>query len=364
MKKLLAILILLAVVGCPSDSCDSVTSPDMNPDGGQQPPIEPDPIPDEPEPEPINPGPQIDLRSMDGFSAFAICGRDEQTQRQVWKSARNRGYAYGRVLSESAGWKGNRVFDRVAGKPIRWGKGKNGQLVVENKGALAEFKECLRIAAEEDMGMLAMGIVTSLRRKGTDEQREAWLRAIGKAAQPYNNVAWEVANEYSHPNSQIDRPSFLNRMQRVLRQTTAGDLVGADQGLGAQFSNTARYRYDYRVRSDFPSFHPWRNPDPTAEDIRDIVRENGGWALLSETTSWTADEADLEIFGWLVTTSKSQIQLYMNRCRPSEGCAWVYHSIEGLFTEGRFTWMPQRGMSSQSESGGVQGTGRPQVYMY
>ena len=72
---------------------------------------------------------------------------------------------------------------------------------------------------------------------------------------------------------------------------------------------------------------------------------------------------DLEIFGRLVTTDKQQIQAYMNRCNPRRGCSWTFHSIEGLFAEGPFSWMPQRGMSSQSLPGGIQGTGHPQVYM-
>ena len=329
MKKMLFVSIFATFLTFCNPNNSTITGPSI-------PDVPADPILG-PALEPFNPGPAIDLRSMDGFSAFAICGRDERTQRQVWSSARNHGYHYGRVLSQSSGWANNPVFARVAGQKIFY---KNGKVV--NKGALAEFKECLRIAAEEGMGMLVMGITTPLRQSGTDAKREAWLRAIGKAAEPYDNIAWEVANEYWHPRSAINRPDFLNRMQRVLRTATQGQRVGADQNLGSKFSNTARYRYDYRVRSDFPSFHPWRNPDPTAADIRDIVRENGGWVLLSETTSYTNDPADLATFGWLVTTDRNQIQTYMNRCQPREGCSFVFHSIDGLFTEGRFSWMPQR----------------------
>jgi hypothetical protein len=304
---------------------------------------------------------------MDGFSAFAICGRDEQTQRQIWRSARNRGYGYGRVLSESFGWSDNKTFFRVAGKAIKFKRNNNGVLIVEDVGALAEYKTCMRVAAEEGMGMLVMGIVTSLRdasHGGNDEKREAWLKAIGKASRGQDNIAFETGNEPWHPKSHINRPSFLAKLYRILKNSSGGHWVSADQNIGAIFSNPDRYRYDFRQsKSDGPDFHPPRNPDPNVEDIRQIVEVNTGWVLFSETTSWTANEADLETFGWLVTTSRAQIQTYMNRCSPSKGCAWVFHSIEGLFTEGRFTWMPQRGNSPQLEPQGIMGTTRPQVYM-
>lgn len=349
-------LVLLLMVGC-MDDCDGPTSPD----GGQQPPIVEEPVEPVEPPVVFNPGPEFDIR-RDGFSAFALCGRDERTQRAVWRSARNRGYHYGRVLSESFGWNNNSVFFRVAGKAIKYKRNNNGQLIVKEDGALGEFRRCLEIAANEDMGVLVMGLVTSLRdatHGGNDEKREAWIRAIAKAGEPFDNVGWQVANEAWHQGSHINRVSFLNSMYRILKK--GGDWVSQDQNLGAKFDNTARYRYDYRWKSDGADFHPWRNDDPSRSDIRDILRENGGFALLSETTSWTANASDLDTFGWLVTTDKAQIQTYMNNCRPNEGCAWVFHSIEGLFTEGAFSWMPQRGRSSQSLPLGIQGVGRTQV---
>jgi hypothetical protein len=336
-RAIFGLAIILGLTACLDESCDTPTSVDVPS------PVEPPPEP-KPEPEPFNPGPPIDLRNDDGFSAFAICMRDEQTQRAIWKSARNHGYRWGRVLSESFGWRDNKAFNSAAGRRIHFARNKNGRLIVEEKGALEDFRKCLKIAAEENMGMLVMGLVTSLRDNshgGTDEKREAWVRAIGEAAADYDNVAWEIANEYWHPKSKVNRPDFLNRMMRLLRNVTGGQLVGADQNLGAKFSNTARYRYDYRIKSDFPSFHPWRNEDPDAGDIRDIVRENGGWVLLSETTSY-GSEADKILFGWLVTTSREQIRLYMERCNPRNGCTFTYHSVEGLMCESAFSWMPRR----------------------
>ena len=362
-RTLAAVVIVLALglVACPTN-CDNISGPDMDGGGGVggggqgdtctatnaacEFGVDLENCQCNPPPETVADfGPDIDVESMDGFSAFAVCSQDEMTQRQVWTSMRNRGYGYGRVLSESFGWSDNPVFFRVAGKAIKFKRNNNGKLIVLDEGALKEFKTCLRIAAEEDMGMMVMAIVTSLRdgsHGGNDEKRGAWVRAIATAGTPYHNVAWEVANEAWHPKSQINRADFLNSMYRLIKTVTGGQFVSQDQNLGAKFANTARYRYDYRWNSDIANFHPWRNDDPDTGDIRDILRENGGRVLLSETTSWTANPADLETFGWLVTTDKAQIQRYMDRCRPSEGCNFVFHSIEGLFTEGRFSWAPQR----------------------
>ncbi len=246
------------------------------------------------------------------------------------------------MLSESNGWKNNPVFSRVAGKPIKWFRNNKGVLVVKDEGALEEFRECLKIAAEENMGMLVMGIVTSLRSKGDDEKREAWLRAIGKAGALYNNVAWEVANEAWHPSSQINRTSFLNRMYGVLKNVTGGQWVSQDQNIGAKKAKWA-YRYDSAWKSDAPDFHPWRFPEPPSRaDVQEIIARNDGqFVLLSEGISWTADPADVEIFGRLVTPSKNIAQASMDACEPPR-CGYVFHSIEGLFAEGRFSWMAQR----------------------
>ena len=122
MIKILLSFLLFVHIACNPDNA-TITGPTI-------PDVPADPIlgPSEPAPAPFNPGPVIDLRSMDGTSAFAICGQDEMTQRRVWSSASARGYGYGRVLSQSSGWSRNAVFAHVAGKKIFYKRNKNGYL--------------------------------------------------------------------------------------------------------------------------------------------------------------------------------------------------------------------------------------------
>ena len=288
------------------------------------------PIPTVPEPEDpiINPGPEIDLGSSDIFSAFALNSRDERTQRMVLRSARNRGYTTARFCVELEKWNGIPVF--AARGPYLAGR-----------EALEAYENTLRVLADENMTGIVMGICTTLRSSGSDAKREEWIAEVGKRANGYRNIAFEVCNEADHMGNVVS-DSNMNRMQGILRLKSGGLQVGSDQNLGAKFSDTSRYRYDYRWHSDFPSFHPWRNPDPTREDIGAIVRENAGFAVLSETTSYASDEADVATFGWLVTTDKDQIQRYAYYCWSVTGCVWTFHSIDGLFADGPFSWMPQR----------------------
>jgi len=338
----LVVALAANLLACPSDSCDSLTAPDLATDGGSPPPLEP--IPDIP---PFNPGPELDLRTAEIFSAFALNSRDEQTQRQVLRSARHHGYTTARICVELEKWNGIPVF--AARGPYLAGQ-----------EALEAYERTLEVIADEGMSALVMGICTTLRSSGTDEKREEWAREVGRRTKGHHNVAIEAVNEADHTGNVVS-DSNMNRIMTVMRQSSDGLMVGSDQNLGARFTNTARYRYDYRWHADFPSFHPWRNPDPDGNDIRDIVQENHGYAILSETTSYTDDPADLATFGWLVSTNRQQIQLYMNRCNPGDGCVWTFHSIEGLFADGQFSWMPQRGADHLLEPSGERGTTRPLV---
>jgi hypothetical protein len=200
--------------------------------------------------------------------------------------------------------------------------------------ALQNLKVTLDIIASEGAFALVVPICT-IRDEGSNANvREKWVRDVSRLTRDFDNVFIEVANEPWHPKSKISRDE-LKRLLRVARGAS-GHLVGADENLGFA---SGRYRYSPDLRVDFPSFHTWRNPDPDFGDFKDIADQNGGWAVISETTAW-GNEADVSLFGDLVTTSKDQITKLMDRCEAA-GNVCFFHSVEGL-AAAEYTWMPRR----------------------
>ncbi len=343
------------LVACPTDCNENaITGPTV-------------PIPDTPDPGPEpDPEPVFNSGSYwapgewgDGVTGFGLCAKSPQEQKRFHRSYLNHGYEYTRILSETGMWQGYWEANGARGPQV-------------GAGAIESFEQCLRIAAESGGKLLIAVVATTHRDRGNPTQREKWVLKVIKAAKGYTNLRWEVTNEYDHPRSKLQgQYAELNKYAKYLRRW--GGLVSTDQGIGAIFkSQPHRYAYDFgRLKMDFPDFHPPRNPDPDRSDILDIIKANGNRkdVLLGETTSWVESEADIEIFGWLVTTSRTQIQTYMNNCRPSDGCHFVYHSVPGLLGVPP-TWYPKRGMFSRSleiemENGrpvyvdGRQGTRRP-----
>lgn len=312
----IALVFLYALCGCDSD---------LNITGPGQSPVQPDNDSVSEEEIPFNPGPVLNISDVRGTSAFGLASHDEQTQRRFLRFARNRGYNTVRVCAELMF--GNDFLFPISPSIFN--------------GALSNFKETLRIVADENMFMLAMGICTlkSSRENITVAQKEEWIKQVAKAMEPYDNAFLEVVNEWRHPRSNM---SFgeVQRLIKVARRVSGGMLVGSDQGIpwpGASFV------YDFKIGSDFASFHMFRNPDPNREEIRKAVAGGGGQAILSETTCWTDDPEALAIFGdgdGLCTSNKDQIKRYYTRCATTRGCVWFFHSIEGLWGAD-LTWMPR-----------------------
>jgi hypothetical protein len=203
--------------------------------------------------------------------------------------------------------------------------------------ALDDLKVTLDIVAREGMFALVVPICT-IRDTGSNvTKREVWVRQVAELAKPYHNIFFEAANEYWHPKSRVSREE-VRHLIKLLRRKSGGKMVGTDNNLGWP---SGRYRYDSGLGSDFPSFHPWRNQDPTRSEIREIVKQNGGLAVLSETTAW-GSRADVATFGsHLVTSDKEQIQRYSDNCRNEDGCVFFFHSVEGLAAQ-NYSWMARR----------------------
>ena len=268
-------------------------------------------------------GPMFELRQVHGFSAFALPTHSANDQSRALNFVERRVYNTPRICAETRFWSGVYPFPRS-----RWGQ--------DGKLALDDLKVTLDMLASRGMYAWIVADCTLKHSQVSDAEREEWVRAVGRLTKPYANVAFEAVNEYWHPKSRVDRAE-VSRLIRVLRGSSGGKLVGADNGLGFA---SGTYGYDRGLGSDFVSFHPWRNPDPTAGDIQRMVYQNGGLVVLSETTAW-GTEADVAQFGNLVTTDKFQLQTYSDSCQPMDDCIFFGHSVEGL-DAGEYTWLPRR----------------------
>ena len=318
------ILLLAALVAC--------NGPWQSPSGPDAPPGHTEP-PEPPEP-PFNPGPQLDLRYAEIVSAFALNSRDEQIQRQFLRSARNRGYDTVRMCVELREWNVYPAF-RDRG-PYLYGQ-----------AALDAYENTLKVLADEGMSALVMTICSDLRLRGTNQERVEWVRAIARRTRGYENVAFEP-NEVRHPTSVFrNDQAHIRELISVARSASGGLMSGADQNIGTRFSSQPhRYQYDNRWGSDFKSFHPWRytserDPDPpTRADVEEIVRQNGGWVVFSETIAYTEDPG-LDAATGLYTSNREVINALMRACRPRYGCTWTFHMEEGLYADGPISWAPQ-----------------------
>jgi hypothetical protein len=264
----------------------------------------------------------VNMGDIRGFSAFGLAVHDTQTQRMVWRQARRRGYNMGRVGAESQSWEGGLL--------------PRGRMI--GGGALQDFQKMLEVAADEDMQVMVMAVMTA-KEDGTGMPRlRDWCEQVGKACRDYQNVVIEAVNEYEHPRSTINREE-VRELIRILRRHS-DKRVGTDLNLGFP---SGRYGYDRGLGSDFASFHPWRTvhgepADPTRIEIEEIARQNSGQVIFSETVAF-GSQAHVDRWGNLVTTDKRRIERYAANCRDAD-VAFFFHSIEGLTADG-FSWMPE-----------------------
>ena len=302
--KLASILLFLSCWAC-SLGCDmpSVTAP-TDPPGAVVPP-------DPPQDDPIQ-GPPVDMNNLWGFSAFRMSETPEAQQRADLRYAQRRGYTFARICAETVEWSG--VLP--PGSPLP-----------QRVTADVLLRRTLDIAAEEGMYVLVIPLCT-VRDYGSEARREEWVRKVADILRGRDHVFAEAVNEPWHPRSLVSSES-LDRYIRILKH--AGIRTGADEG----FTRNGQWRYSQSALSDFPSAHPFRNPDPTKADLQKMVSMNGGWLLLSETTCWADPNDNAE----LCTDSKEQIQKYMDNCTQIPGCFMVAHTREGLVGE-PLTWLP------------------------
>jgi len=155
---------------------------------------------------------------------------------------------------------------------------------------------------------------------------EKWVRTMCRLASDYENVAIEVINEWKHPNSIYtmngtrDRQDQVIRMIRACREEAPRTQIGTDSNV-----NQRNKRYDPTIEPvvDYLSFHPWRNPDPDEDEMREMVRQRIGAAVFSETTCYDQKDNRPNPTG-NCTGIQDQILVYQ-RDAERKGAVYTYH---------------------------------------
>lgn len=153
-----------------------------------------------------------------------------------------------------------------------------------------------------------------------------WANYVGGVASAYNHIAIHIANEHWHPASQVRDVGRIRQLRDALRQAGFDGPIGADDNFNL---GDITYNPALRALGFWPDAHPWRNPDPTNLQIKEMVQKNGGFLVISEPTAYSRDYS-----GGLVTRSRRQITDYMRACEDVPGCVYTFHStcpgLEGL----------------------------------
>ena len=306
-------LFCLLMVACPLDDCDSAAGPSPTPE-----PTTTTTVPAKP--------PRIDQpfawEGASGFSLFAGLRLEDSEIEGAFLQARNAQRDIARVCAETEFWPGTEDYPRIPRDLER----------------LDGFLDT--VARIPGAQVLLMSNCT-LKHGGLgwEPQRE-WNRKVAQVASEYANVAIEVVNEpYHYGHFFHGKENLVRQLIREARSASGGLLIGADDSFCTKRENLRHYLYS---SVDFASFHPCRNTgnkpwDPPKSHLRELVDENGGLAVLSETVAWddNGDECD----HFLRTCDKERIRIYERRCEATHGCIYFFHSENGLAARVPFSWM-------------------------
>ena len=308
-----ALLAAILLCACGEDGVD-IVSPD--------PPSIDVPVTSTP-PDPVYPrvDQQFDWSLTRGFTLFAGARASEREVREIFDAYRAHwpGLTFtARVCAEVQSWPRNVVYlpQGAAARPN----------FDRTSAAYNELKHFLGVAATiPGAQVLVVGICT-LKEDGTSwKHMKKWTGHICGLASQYENTAVEVVNEAHHPNSYFrgnaDRVDIL---MRTCRDATSRHMeVGSDANIT---EHRRAYSYD-RGLATFLSYHPWRNPDPTSDDLRGIVRQRIGGTVFSETTSLDVENYSPDYGG--KTTDVSQIMDYARNAEEAGG-VFFFHTTWGL----------------------------------
>ena len=262
-----------------------------------------------------------------GFSLFAGARASRDEVRSIYSRAQSRlgPRAYARVCAEVQSWPGG---DRswlprgVSAKPFD-----------ESAPAYIQLLRFLDETARIHGAQVLVVPICNLKEDGTTPRnREKWVRTVASLASEYEHTALEVVNEWRHENSSISEGEIANLLRAARREFNG--LIGTDDNA---HPGDLTYNPSLRGLVDFPSFHPWRNPDPTLRDLRKFADINGDY-VLSETTAYDGQFGRL---GGCCTDDRNQIIRYLKDCQAVAECHPVYHCVGCLgWPETEITWFP------------------------
>ena len=323
MMRILALVLLTAFVACNGDGPPP-----------QPPPTTTTTIPPPPPPPPLNTHFKWELAR--GFSLFSGARATDSQIRNLYDTYRARWpnlRLTARVCGELQSW----PFvseDETPDEPKWLPRGVTARPFDETAPAYKELKHFLDVAVTIPDAQVLVVPICNLKGDGTKPiNRLKWVRSVCRlvgsdrigdpAHAAYPNVAIEVVNEYIHPNSNITTEEMLELIN-VCRAEAPATSIGTDTNI-----NKRRREYDPTLKNvvDYFSYHPWRNPDPTKDDLRAIVRDLIGGTVFSETTAYAHPKWGR--LGGCCTSDEGQIVDYARNAEKSGG-VFFFHSVWGL----------------------------------
>jgi len=310
-------LMCLVFVACPMDDCNSAAGPSPTPTSSTPEPTPTTTVPAKP--------PRVDQPfRWDGASGFSLFGGlklEESEIERIFSQARNARRDTARVCAETEFWPDVEDYPRTP----------------RDLDRLDAFLDT--VARIPGAQVLLMSNCT-LKHGGLGwEPQRKWNREVAKVASEYQNSAIEVVNEPYHYGHFFHRKEELVRQLIREARAASGLMVGADDSFCTKADNLRHYLYS---SVSFASFHPCRNTgsepwDPPKSHLRELVEQNGGLAVLSETVAWddNGDECD----HFLRTCDRERIRSYERRCEATPGCVFIFHSEDGLAARVPFSWM-------------------------
>jgi hypothetical protein len=295
-----------------------------------------------------------------GFTAFAL-GHEGQTEADItalYSVAMSRGWNTGRICAETENWDGDARYP----KKMR---------------DLARLRWTLDVIARIPGAQVLLIGDCTLKGPVPEPEKREWARQVAEVAMgrggdvvipAFQNVAIETHNEFDNcrgrgwgphcPGKQDVRAHIEIYRGAGIQYVTADDslCVGPDrrETYAFRLSNIGAWPADFHPCREVRD-EPW---DPLREGplsdqellqrygplavgdthfLEQLVRYNGGTALLSETVAWMDDGS---VCDGLRTCDQGRIQSYVDRCASVPGCLFTYHS-QYLLAGEIPTWWPE-----------------------